>query len=230
MQRTCNFYCDVSPVLHNILLPWGNWKYYLHTAVSFFQVLMSRKYLELWKRYCLRVWFACSGKMCPFTFKNPVSCYWNTPWDFVNLFCLGNLSGNCGVNDTTCEVTDTCCNWIRPPEDKERCCGGEPPPPCESEEDQSEWCMSLLDPIFQDCLTVVDPDPYIQDCLTDTCISGNMSCWAFEQYVEECSFNGICVDWRNDTFCRECFHCLLKNGWWGGMGDIAQTFPWDEFP
>ncbi|PIK43426.1 putative mucin-2 [Apostichopus japonicus] len=113
------------------------------------------------------------------------------------------LCGNCGVNDTTCEVDDTCCDWIHPPEDKARCCGGEAPPPCVPDEEQREWCTNILQPIFEECWEFVDPNPYIENCLTDTCISSNMTCWGFEQYVEECSYHGVCVDWRNDTFCRE---------------------------
>ncbi|XP_071503197.1 mucin-5B-like [Diadema antillarum] len=114
------------------------------------------------------------------------------------------LCGICGVNETTCEENNDCCEWV-PIEERRDCGCGEPVPPCPNPPDV-DWCKLLYTrPEFQVCHEVVSPDPFFRNCLYDECFSNETTCDAFEYYAIACARAGVCIDWREEDFCP--FHC-----------------------
>ena len=64
-------------------------------------------------------------------------------------------------------------------------------------------CDKLYEDLFSDCHHVVDPEMFHKNCLYNGCFANQVDCWDFEAYVTECAANGVCMDWREDDFCRK---------------------------
>lgn len=112
--------------------------------------------------------------------------------------------GWCGLNETNCEETNSCCEEYLYPPDPEKCETVTQPPPCEPTEEQLEWCDQLFLPIFEPCWDYVDPCDFFDTCTVDICVSNQTeSCWSLEAYALQCTTKGICLEWRNETFCSK---------------------------
>ncbi|PIK43427.1 putative mucin-2 [Apostichopus japonicus] len=101
--------------------------------------------------------------------------------------------------DGLCAAAKSTCTQMTPKSVK-----GHGAPPCVPTHEQSHWCENLFLPIFEPCWDKVDPCDFFDTCSTDICVSNQTeSCWSLEAYAMECTFHGICLEWRNDTFCHE---------------------------
>uniref|UniRef100_H2ZW79 VWFD domain-containing protein n=1 Tax=Latimeria chalumnae TaxID=7897 RepID=H2ZW79_LATCH len=99
-------------------------------------------------------------------------------------------------NDTNC--------WLR-------CSGTVAPPECEpkveTEASEMTACGMITNPTgnsFSYCHAKVNPQNFFDNCLYDMCASGGQSvslCFAIQSYADRCTQAGICIEWRNTTFC-----------------------------
>lgn len=109
------------------------------------------------------------------------------------------------------------------------------------------WARAVLMPsplagVFSACHAVVSPADFLESCVLDLCLTDGQPtslCYALQAYAQACSSAGVCLDWRNTTFCREwglgaCPDFLggpsgRRRGRWqdqaggGGRGSTAQT-------
>ncbi|XP_067322389.1 IgGFc-binding protein-like [Anolis sagrei] len=85
-----------------------------------------------------------------------------------------------------------------------------PDPRCkqdlEEEIRRESACTMITDPagIFKDCHPMVNPNNFFENCVMDTCLTGGQQtaiCNGVQAYAESCSNAGLCLEWRNATFC-----------------------------
>uniref|UniRef100_A0A3B4GTF9 Otogelin n=1 Tax=Pundamilia nyererei TaxID=303518 RepID=A0A3B4GTF9_9CICH len=74
-------------------------------------------------------------------------------------------------------------------------------------------CAVLLSEIFQACHPVVDVTWFYMNCLADTCAcsrGGDCECFctSVAAYAQRCCHQGVPVDWRSPSLCRESCGCL----------------------
>ncbi|XP_061446246.1 zonadhesin [Rhineura floridana] len=80
-------------------------------------------------------------------------------------------------------------------------------PRCSAQEMQhlQALCREILEPKYQPCHGIIDPQPFIQNCLYDMCEYQGMAsvlCDNIQSYVEACKSQGaVGLSWRNITFC-----------------------------
>ncbi|XP_043926711.1 IgGFc-binding protein-like [Protopterus annectens] len=79
-------------------------------------------------------------------------------------------------------------------------------PPVGSEAVKNTNCGMIKDPtgVFKDCHAVIPPENFFENCVIDFCASSGDSvslCYALQSYASMCAEAGICVAWRNSTFC-----------------------------
>ncbi|XP_064418250.1 zonadhesin-like [Latimeria chalumnae] len=100
-------------------------------------------------------------------------------------------------------------SW-RVPDNDTKCSGTVAPPECEpkveTEASEMTACGMITNPtgIFKDCHAKVNPQNFFDNCLYDMCASGGQSvslCFAIQSYADRCTQAGICIEWRNTTFC-----------------------------
>uniref|UniRef100_H3AU93 von Willebrand factor n=1 Tax=Latimeria chalumnae TaxID=7897 RepID=H3AU93_LATCH len=75
-------------------------------------------------------------------------------------------------------------------------------------------CNILVSDIFQECTQLIDPEPYWEICTYDTCACesiGDCACFcnAVAAYAQECTQQGIIVQWRSNNLCP--LSCQEKN-------------------
>nr|XP_020655430.1 zonadhesin-like [Pogona vitticeps] len=80
-------------------------------------------------------------------------------------------------------------------------------PHCSSEEKDRlhALCREILQPKYQACHNIINPQLFIQNCLYDMCEYQGMAsvlCDNIQSYVEACKSQGVTgISWRNSTFC-----------------------------
>ncbi|KAJ8020914.1 Intestinal mucin-like protein [Holothuria leucospilota] len=125
----------------------------------------------------------------------PLAVYYNN---------TDGLCGWCGMNRTNCQERGDCCEEYLYPPDPDACKNKTDPAPCVPTQEQLKWCDNLFLPVFEPCWEYVDPCDFFDTCTVDICVSNrSQSCWSLEAYAQECSYHGICLEWRNETFCDD---------------------------
>ncbi|XP_042331860.1 zonadhesin isoform X2 [Sceloporus undulatus] len=80
-------------------------------------------------------------------------------------------------------------------------------PSCSQEEMERlrSLCLEVLQPKYQPCHGIIDPQPFVQNCFFDMCEYQGMAsvlCDIIQSYVEACKSQGVTgLSWRNSTFC-----------------------------
>ncbi|XP_071972687.1 uncharacterized protein [Engystomops pustulosus] len=64
-----------------------------------------------------------------------------------------------------------------------------------------EVCTVILSSVFEECHSVVPPEPYYQACVSDGCTKseGDILCSSLQTYARMCGIVGVCIDWRDST-------------------------------
>ncbi|MFT7812635.1 von Willebrand factor isoform X1 [Arapaima gigas] len=67
-------------------------------------------------------------------------------------------------------------------------------------------CRVLTSPLFKECNSLVDPEPYWEICTHDTCSCASVGdctcfCDAIAAYAHECAQRGVAVHWRSNDLC-----------------------------
>lgn len=94
-------------------------------------------------------------------------------------------------------------------------------PRCSSQEKERihALCLEILQPKYQACHSIIDPEPFVRNCLYDMCEYQGMAsvlCDNVQSYVEACKSQGVAgISWRNSTFCRK-FPAGGQSGWGAG--------------
>uniref|UniRef100_A0A3B4ARR3 Uncharacterized protein n=1 Tax=Periophthalmus magnuspinnatus TaxID=409849 RepID=A0A3B4ARR3_9GOBI len=75
-------------------------------------------------------------------------------------------------------------------------------------------CSVLLSEVFQSCHPVVDVTWFYMNCVADTCScsrGGDCECFcsSVAAYAQRCCLQGVSVDWRSPSLCRDLFLCSV---------------------
>ncbi|XP_014469310.1 PREDICTED: hemocytin isoform X2 [Dinoponera quadriceps] len=110
----------------------------------------------------------------------------------------------------------------------DQACSSESRVRCESPPTDQDICRKLLDlPEFQQCHSIVDPEPYL-DCCHDALCNGGDYCDSMEMYARKCSEVDLCPAWRTDNICpHECPEGLVYRPCASGCKETCDT-PSDE--
>ena len=81
-------------------------------------------------------------------------------------------------------------------------------------------CRVLTGPLFRDCNSQVDPEPFMEMCVEAACSCSSVGdcacfCDVIAAYAQACSERGVAISWRSNDLCRElnvtcrfCWVCL----------------------
>lgn len=76
---------------------------------------------------------------------------------------------------------------------------------------EQDLCMIMMrDRVFGQCHPVVEPQSYVTACQAAICATGpnpKTACHYMAAYAQECSQNGICLDWRTNGPCMVNVEC-----------------------
>ncbi|XP_059507175.1 IgGFc-binding protein-like [Stegostoma tigrinum] len=73
-----------------------------------------------------------------------------------------------------------------------------------AEKDTMCGMITNLSGLFKECHVKVPPQNYFENCVYDMCMSGGQSttlCFAIQTYADLCAQAGVCIEWRNNSFC-----------------------------
>ncbi|XP_006822488.2 LOW QUALITY PROTEIN: uncharacterized protein LOC100375545 [Saccoglossus kowalevskii] len=142
----------------------------------------------------------------------PSELYWDRTEGICGP-CNGDQSDDFQLRNGTVveDVDDFVHDWFVPVRNDSDCPPPLPSRPCDI---PSEECKQLCEPImsnlFEDCHNIIDWGHYYENCLYDCCQcdadrKDRCSCDGISAYARECSYNGICIEWRSEDVCP--FEC-----------------------
>ncbi|KAK6627245.1 hypothetical protein RUM44_009722 [Polyplax serrata] len=112
----------------------------------------------------------------------------------------GRVEGLCGVcdNNIDLENIEGPDLWQTTPGET---CLIEPPAVCTPTPEQEKMCLVMSDVnIFGQCLSFIDPTPFIDQCMEILCLNGHI-CNSIEAFSRACRDVDVCVNWRSPNFC-----------------------------